>query len=227
MKAHRNFTVLALSLAMGFAAAPAFAVFTSMAAFAADASPKPPSAKAPAPASGPVYREFVQGNPKAKVTVIEYASLTCPHCADFAKNDYPMLKKAYIDTGKIKYVYRDYPLDGLAMGAALLARCAPGDKGLTMIQMIFENQLTWVRADNPLEPLRGYAKQVGMNEADVDACLKNEGILDTMKQVQETATNLYNVNATPTFLVGDEQVAGADYDGLKKLIDKALAANTK
>src|SRR6202000_1242349 len=125
-------------------------------------------------------------------------SLTCPHCADFAKNDYPMLKKAYIDTGKIKYVYRDYPLDGLAMGAALLARCAPGDKGLTMIQMIFENQLTWVRADNPLEPLRGYAKRVAMTEAGVDPCLKNEGILDTMKQVQETATNLYNVNATPT-----------------------------
>src|SRR6185437_1043451 len=88
------------------------------AALAADAAKPAPPTKG-APASGPVYREFEQGNPKAKVTVIEYASLGCPHCAHFDTEDYPQLKKDYIDTGKIKYVYRDFPLDGRAAGAAL------------------------------------------------------------------------------------------------------------
>src|SRR5688572_593348 len=91
-----------------------------VAAFAADPAPSSPAAKPAAPAAGaPVYREFIQGNPKAKVTVIEYASLTCGHCKAFQDTTYVELKKNYIDTGKIRFVYRDYPLDGLAAGGAL------------------------------------------------------------------------------------------------------------
>jgi protein-disulfide isomerase len=190
------------------AAALAVAAFVSLPAMAAEA---------------PTYREFVQGNASAKVTVIEYASLTCPHCAHFQENDFPLLKKNYIDTGKIKFIYRDFPLDGLATGAALIARCAPGDRGKVMIDMIFKNQVEWMRSENPIIPLRGYAQLAGMSSADVDACLKNETILKEIQDVQQRATSVYKVRSTPSFFVGTEMVEGNNYEDLKKIIDKALA----
>ncbi len=189
------------------------ALVTGLAGFApAQAGEAPPA----------VYKEFVTGDPKAKVIVIEYASLTCPHCAHFATEEYPKLKKEYIDTGKIKFVFRDFPLDGLGMGAALLARCVPNDRGKVMIEMMYQNQLEWVRAEKPLDVLRGYAQLAGLNQAGVEACLKNEGILKEIQSVQEKAVSLYKVQATPTFFVGDDQVAGNDYESLKKAIDKQL-----
>ena len=210
---------MALAAAGSFIGAPVLA--------ADSAKPTPPTAATPAPAAGPVYREFVLGKPSAKVTVIEYASLTCPHCAHFAQDDFPTLKKDYIDTGKIKFIYRDFPLDGLAAAAGLIARCAPGDRGFTLIELLFQNQLTWIQAQSPIDPLRMYAKQVGMSDGDVDACLKNQTILDTMRDVEATASKLYKVDATPTFLVGDDRSPGGDYAALKKVIDKNLETKTK
>jgi protein-disulfide isomerase len=172
--------------------------------------------------AAPVYKEFVQGNLKAKVTVIEYASLTCPHCALFMTEGYPQLKKEYIDTGKVKFIYRDFPLDGLATGAALLARCVPGDRGHTMVEMMFQNQNEWIRSEKPLEVLRGYAQLAGLNAAGVDDCLKNQAILKDIQDVQEKAVSLYKVQSTPTFFVGEKQVQGNDYAALKKAIDAQL-----
>lgn len=187
---------------------------------------------APAPAtanaSTPQYREFVIGDAKAPVTIIEYASLTCSHCAHFHNTVLPDLKKNYVDTGKVRFVFRDFPLDGIATGAAVLARCAPGDRGIKMIEMMFKNQDTWIRSQQPLEPLRGYAQLAGMNAADVDACLKNENIIKTVREVQTTATNLYKVQSTPTFFVDDEKVDGdRGYEFMANLIDKKLAAKKK
>jgi len=174
-------------------------------------------------AAEPTYREFVQGDAKAKVTVIEYASLTCPHCAQFAINDFPKLKKDYIDTGKIKFVFRDFPLDGLATAGALMARCAPGDRGKVLIEMLFKNQSEWLRNDRPpLDSMRNFAKLAGMSDADVDACLKNQKILSEITDVKEKAETLYKVQSTPTFFVGETMIPGADYEALKKAIDKAL-----
>ena len=169
----------------------------------------------------------MQGNPNAKVVVIEYASLTCPHCAHFAQEDYPKLKKEFIDTKKIKFVYRDFPLDNLALGAALLARCAPGDKGMGMVEKMFIEQTKWIQAEKPIEPLTAYAKETGMTDKDVEACLQNKGIVDAIRDGYSTAASLYKVDATPTFLVGEERVGGADYAKLKEMIDKALASHTK
>ncbi len=178
--------------------------------------------------TAPIYKEFIHGDPKAKLTVIEYASLTCPHCADFAQTVWPQVKKNYIDTGKIKFVFRDYPLDQLAMAGAMLARCAPGDRGKNMIELMFKKQLDWVRAPQPLEPLKQYALLSGMNAADVDACLKNDALLKTIKEEQNKATSLYKVQATPTFYIGDEKLDGlapgdAGYAQISKVIDKQLA----
>lgn len=184
----------------------------------------PAAAPAPAPvATGPQYREFVQGDPNAKVTVIEYASLTCSHCAHFYQTSYVELKKNYIDTGKIKFVFRDFPLDGLAMAGAALARCAPGDRGGKLIDMMFKQQDVWIRSATPLEPLKGYAQLAGMSSADVDACLKNEAILGQIRDVQNNASSLYKVQSTPTFFVEDEKIDGdRGYEFMAKLIDKKL-----
>jgi len=169
-----------------------------------------------------VYREYVEGNEKAKVVVIEYASLTCPHCAHFADVEYPKLKAAYIDTGKIKFVYRDFPLDGLATGGALLARCVPNGRGKIMIDLMFKNQKEWMSSDKPLDVLRGYAQLAGLDSAGVDACLKNEAILKEIQNVQQTAITQYKVGSTPTFFVGEEMVQGNDYESLKEAIDRQL-----
>ena len=158
------------------------------------------------------------------MTVIEYASLTCSHCGNFYKTAYEELKKNYIDTGKIRFVYRDFPLDGLAMAGAVLARCAPGDRGMKLIDMMFKNQDTWIRSDKPIEPLKGYAQLAGMSAADVDACLQNEPIIKAVREVQNTASNLYKIQSTPTFFVDDQKIEGdRGFEYMAKLIDEQIA----
>ncbi len=182
------------------------------------------AADAPAPAGKkqPTYYEFVLGNPNAKVTVVEYASVTCPHCAKFFVESFPKIKQDYIDTGKIKYVYRDLPTPPreLSFAASQLARCVPNNKGMNMIEMLFKNQEAWMSA--PDTTLRGYAMLSGMSSADFDACMKNEAIYKELNQAVDRASNVYKVESTPTFFVGETKVAGEQYEPLKKAIDKAL-----
>jgi len=185
----------------------------------------PPAVAPAAPITPAVtYHELIEGNPKAKVTVIEFASLTCPHCARFQSEVFPQIRKNYIDTGKVRYVFKDYPLDDLAMAGAVLARCAPADRGLKLIDLMFKNQTEWARAEKPIVPLKGYAQLTGMSGAQVDACLQNRTLLQAIKDEQNKATTLYQVEATPTFYVGDEKVDGErTYDDFAKVIDKQLS----
>lgn len=177
---------------------------------------------ADAPKKEAQYYEFVLGNPKAKVTVVEYASVTCPHCAKFFTESFPMLKKDYIDTGKIKYVYRDMPTPPreLSFAASQLARCVPNNKGMNMIEMLFKNQEAWMSA--PETTLRGYAMLAGMSSADFDACLKNQSIYKELNDTVDRAVNVYKVESTPTFFVGETKVSGEQWEPLKKALDKAL-----
>jgi protein-disulfide isomerase len=182
------------------------------------------AADAPKPTAPNPYRELMWGNPKAKVTVIEYASLTCPHCARFTNDVFPEIKKNYIDTGKIRFVFRDYPLDNLGLAAAVLARCAPGDRGKNMIEVLFKNQNEWARSPKPIEPLRAYAQLSGLTAEQVDACLNADEPLKTIQQEQQKATTLYKVEATPTFYIDDEKVSGEKtYADFAKLLDAHLA----
>ncbi len=173
---------------------------------------------------GPVYREMIYGDPQAPVTIVEYASLTCSHCATFHNTVMPQLKEQYIDTGKVRLVFRDFPLDGLAMAGAMLARCAPGDRGKAMINVMFGQQATWVTSQSPIEPLTSYAKLAGMSEDDVNACLENENIMNAIRESQETATNLYKIQATPTLFIDDVKVEGArPFDYIAEIIEDKLA----
>jgi len=181
-------------------------------------------AAAPKTGANAVYREMIWGDAKAKVTVVEFASLTCPHCARFQQTVFPEIKKNYIDTGKIRFVFKDFPFDDLAMAGAVLARCAPGDRAHKLLELMFKNQNDWIRAQKPLEPLRGYAQLAGMSSADVDGCLKNTGLLQSIKDEQQKAQNLYQIQATPTFYVGNEKVEGErTYEEFAKVIDKQLS----
>ncbi len=175
--------------------------------------------------AAPTYHEIVFGDPKAKLTVIEYASLTCPHCGDFNRNTFPQIKRTYIATGKVRFVYRDMPIDALAAAAATIARCAPKGEGPKLIEVMYQNQSSWGQAAKPIEPLRAYAQLAGMSDADIDACLKDATVRQIMQDEQTKATTLYRVEKTPTFFIGAEKVEGVqDFAFWSKLLDTHLAA---
>jgi len=168
------------------------------------------------------YKEIVVGDPNAPVTIIEYASLTCGHCAKFHMETLPELQKEFIDTGKAKLVYRDFPLDNLAFGAALLPRCAPEASSGKLLKVLFKNQMKWARAEDPLAVLKGYARLAGLAEDDVMACLDNKDLISKVQSVQAEAQNVYGIRSTPTFFIGEEKIEGsATIDAFKDAIEAA------
>ena len=170
----------------------------------------------------PPLGDRVLGKEDAPVTVIEYASMTCPHCAHFAETTYPELKKRYIDTGKVKYIFREFPLDPLAAGAAMLARCADKDKFYPLIETLFQLQRTWA-VEKPIPPLMAIAKQAGFTEQSFNACLSDQKMLDQIQAEQKRATEKFGVNSTPTIFVnGKKQVGASSIEDLAKVIDPLL-----
>jgi protein-disulfide isomerase len=166
-------------------------------------------------------KERVLGDPKAPITIIEYSSLGCPHCAKFHKDTLPELKKNYIDTGKAKLIYRDFPLGGGAYAAAMMARCAPPSRYFQFIEVLFKNQDTWARSKNPQQPLARIGKLGGMSQAAFDACLKNEALFQGIRKVQLEGKQKFEVNATPTFIINDEKISGArPYEDFRKILDE-------
>ena len=151
--------------------------------------------------------EMALGDDKAPVTIIEYASMTCPHCAHFSATTYPELKKRYIDTGKVRFIFREFPLDQLAAAGFMLARCATPDKYFPLIETLFAQQRDWV-VQHPLEPLLTIAKQAGFTKETFEACLSNQKVLDGIEQVRDQAANQFGVNSTPTFFVNGKRISG-------------------
>lgn len=150
----------------------------------------------------------ILGNKDAPVTIVEYASLTCPHCMHFATDVLPELKKKWIDTGKVRLVMRDYPLDGLALRAAMVARCAPPDKFYPFIDTLFQTQEKWATAKDPQAELQRLALMGGMSKKQFDDCIADKKLENEVIGSRLTATQKLNVNATPTFFVN-----GTKFDG--------------
>ena len=165
----------------------------------------------------------VLGSPQAPVTIVEYASMTCPHCANFAKTTFPELKKRYIDTGKVRYIFREFPLDRLAVAGSLLARCAgDGDKYYAMIDLLFDQQEKWV-VRQPIPPLMDLAKQAGFTQQTFDACLANQDMFDKIVKVREQAAKDFKVESTPTLFINGNKFAGAlTIEELEKQIQPLL-----
>jgi protein-disulfide isomerase len=154
--------------------------------------------------------EIGLGSAKAPVTIVEYASLSCPHCAAFAENVYPMLRSRYIDTGKVRFVFREFPLDIKAAAASMLARCIGKDdaeKYFGALHLLFQQQEQLMAETKGTLMLVG--KQAGMNEQEVEACVKDQALLDKISADQRFAFDVLKVDATPTFFVNGERLKGA------------------
>ena len=187
-------------------------------AFAQDANPAELAKPVP-------LGDVVLGNPSSPVTIIEYASMTCPHCADFHKTVYPKIKSEYIDTNKIRFIFREFPLDIKAAAGAMLARCIGKDdpnKYHAVVDILFATQVDWAMKETSDQLLR-IAKQAGMGEEAFNACLANQSMLDALKQGQDQAFEKFKVDSTPTFFVnGTKLKGGATFEDFKKLIDPNL-----
>lgn len=189
------------------------------------------TAAAPAFAQAPSTEELMQPGPlgeqsqgpdDAPVTIIEYASMTCSHCASFHVNTYPLLKERYIDTGKVRYILREFPLDPLAAGAFMLARCAGEGKYFPLVDALFQQQRTWV-TQKPIEPLLNIAKQAGFTQETFEQCLADQKTLDAIEAVRQRAAEKFGVNSTPTFFINGKIHRGAlTIDELEKEIQPYL-----
>jgi protein-disulfide isomerase len=168
--------------------------------------------------------DIAMGSETAPVTIIEYASMTCPHCAAFEAMVFPKLKEKYIDTGKVRFILREFPLDGLAAAAFMLARCAGPDKYYPMVETLFAQQAKWA-VRNPIEPLMAIAKQAGFTQQTFEACINDKDQLTKMQQVRDRAAQSFKVKATPTFFInGELHEGGLSMEELDKLIEPYLKA---
>jgi protein-disulfide isomerase len=192
---------------------------------AAPAPPADPKELAELAKPGPAG-DIVLGSDKAPVTVIEYASMTCPHCAHFSETTFPELKKRYIDTGKVRFIFREFPFDKVAAAAFMLAHCASKDGGsdrfMAVVETLFAKQDQWV-SEHPLEPLENIAKQLGFSEDSFKACLTNQQVLNDIEAVRDRAVDKLGVNSTPTFFVNGKKLVGdMPIETLAKQIDPYL-----
>ena len=172
----------------------------------------------------PLYPDdMYMGKADAKVTVIEYASLSCPHCAKFNAEVLPKLKTEYIDKGLVRWVYRDYPLNNAAYLAAVLAHCASPLRFFGLVDTLFRSQDYWAAQTQALPALKQIGVSEGVDEKTYDACLADQKLKDKILARLQEADSKFKVNATPSFFIRGELHAGEiPYDDFKKLIDDAL-----
>ncbi len=168
----------------------------------------------------PAMGEMSMGKDDAKVVVIEYASASCPHCAAFNNEEFPKFKTDFIDTGKVKYIFREFPHNDPAMGAFMIARCAPKEKYFPLVDVMFKTQKDWV--PNPLEGLKKIALQSGFTEETFMACLNNKDVAKNIFEVRQKG-DTFGVQGIPTFFINGEHFNGEyTVQGLKAVIDPLL-----
>ncbi len=172
--------------------------------------------------AGPLGEKAL-GDPNAKVTVIEYASMTCSHCSHFHETTFTPFKEKYVDTGKVRFIFREFPFDPVATSAFMLARCAPGDAYFPMVDLLFRQQKTWAFSDRPADGLFNIVKQAGFTQESFKACLTNQSILDGVNWVKNRASEKFGVSSTPTFFINGEMQSGAlTLEELDKQIEPLL-----
>ena len=171
--------------------------------------------------------DHVLGNKNAPITIFEYASLTCPHCAAFTSDTLPKLQKEWIDTGKAKLVYRDFPLDQSALVAATVAQCFPPERYFPFIETLFQTQREWAQNSEAATKtaLARIARLGGMGQAQFDACANNQKLSDAVLNSRLAAQNQYGINSTPTFFVNGTKVVGdVPYDEFVKYLEAKSGA---
>ena len=202
---------------LGTAAAAALLV-TSFPALAQNVSP------ADLAEPGPLGDVFL-GPPDAKVTIVEYASMTCPHCAAFHRETFPALKSRYIDTGKVRFILREFPLDPLATASFMLARCDGEQKYYPIVDMLFTHQRAWAASDKPLDALRQMMRQAGFSQEKFDSCLRDQKLYAAINAVKTRGLETLKIDSTPTFFInGERHVGNISVDELEKVLKPMLGA---
>ena len=169
-----------------------------------------------------VSDEKVLGDPGASVTIIEFASLSCPHCAEFHKTRFDWLKENYIDTGKVRFIFRDFPLNRPALLGSMVAHCADPSKYFAYLSLLFKNQEKWAFSQPVEEQLVKLARVSGMGQEQLLNCLQDEALAEKIIQSRLESQNTYNIESTPSFLVGDQLIVGVpSEERLRELIEGA------
>ena len=167
----------------------------------------------------------ILGNPDAKIKIVEYSSMTCPHCAAFHATILPRLKADYIDTGKANIQIVDFPFDGLALRAAMLARCVPADRYFGFVDVLYQNQERWSRSLDQWQALETYGGLAGLAPDSIRACVENEPLMNAILTRQLEAQEKLGVRSTPTFIINDGQdkIVGAEaYENFQRVLDGIL-----
>ena len=173
--------------------------------------------------AGGLLGERVQGSMDAPVTMLEYSSLTCPHCANFHEETLPKIKEKYIDTGKVRLVMRDFPFDRVGLTGAVVARCVDEKRYFGLIEVLFKQQRSWATDKDPIAALGRLARLAGLSETSFQECLKNEELANSILARRIEGERAYKVNSTPTFVINGTVVSGAQpYDVFEKAIEAAL-----
>lgn len=167
--------------------------------------------------------EMAIGEANAPVTIVEYMSMTCPHCAAFHNNTFEAIKTKYVDSGKVRFVLREFPFDPRAAAAFMLARCAPEGQYFPMISMLFKQQQQWAAAPNGRDALLQMSKLAGFTQESFESCLTNQKLLDDVNAVMQKGAKDFGVQSTPTFFVNGEHYSGnMSVDVMSALIDSKL-----
>jgi protein-disulfide isomerase len=196
------------------------------------AAPPAPKAEAPKPAGSVdmakllepgTLPEQVLGKAEAPVTIVEYASMTCSHCADFHERTMPELKSKYIDTGKVRLVFREFPFDPRAEAGFMLARCSK-DNYFPMVEVLFKQQQNWAAVQNAKDALLQIARLAGFSQESFEACLTDQKLLEDVRAVRDRGAKEFGVDSTPTFFIGGNRYPGAmSIAELSAIIDPLLS----
>ena len=166
--------------------------------------------------------DMVLGSEKAPVTIVEYASMTCPHCAHFHATTLPELKTKYIDTGKARLIFREFPFDPRAEAGFMLARCS-NDNYFPMIDVLFKQQQNWAGVENAREALLQISRLAGFSQESFEACLTDQKLLEDVRAVRTRGAEDFGVDATPTFFINGNKYSGAlSVDEMSAIIDSML-----
>ena len=175
----------------------------------------------------PVVLEMILGDADAPVTMYEYASFTCPHCARFHATVYPSLKRDYIDTGKVRLIYREVYFDKLGIWGGLIARCAGPEKYFGIVDLLYRRNEEWVRAGSAgatAQVLQQIGRVAGLNDEEITACLKDTAKAEAMVAVFQKNAKEHGISGTPSFIINDEPQANVSYPELKEVLDAAIAS---
>ncbi len=214
----------ACGLLGGFVAAAALPL-----AGAAWAEEKPEYANKALLEKNPIIEDIVIGAQDAPITMVEYSSATCPHCGNYHIHEWPVIKKDYVDAGKVRYIFREFPLDQVALAAFMLTRCASkgdSEKYIAVLDMVMKTQREWAR--NPKDGLMKIMRMAGLSDEQFDKCLKDEALAKKIMNSARSGSKDFGVQSTPTFFINGRKIVGRlDIDGFRMILDEELKKAAK